>query len=254
MIYLGSKERIFTEYSNIVLNGILKDAKCYIEPFGGGMNCITRVPYINSIRRIAVDHDPFIIALWQGLQQGLTPPKEIFTEEKYKTLRNTSIRVMNKKQNWRCFEIESMFEIACARFLMSYAGKPFGGYVGGEKYKRDYYKEACKNLERHVLSANNLNTIQFICEDYYIAMDTDLKCIFYCDPPRRNTTGLHNGLGVFNYELFWDWARRLRAIGHYVYVSEYTAPSDWTCVWEKETTTGLQKTCDKDILIERLFV
>jgi hypothetical protein len=33
--------------------------------------------------------------------------------------------------------------------------------------------------------------------------------------------------------IFWDWAREKRAEGHTVFVSEYNAPNDFKCVWEK---------------------
>lgn len=53
--------------------------------------------------------------------------------------------------------------------------------------------------------------------------------VVYCDPPY---SGTHNYDGrEFDNASFWDW---VRTRDYPVYVSEYNAPADFTCVWEKE--------------------
>ena len=38
----------------------------------------------------------------------------------------------------------------------------------------------------------------------------------------------------FDHEKFYAWCREKTAEGHLVFVSEYQAPSDFVCVWEKD--------------------
>ena len=40
--------------------------------------------------------------------------------------------------------------------------------------------------------------------------------------------------------------------GNKVYVSEYTAPEDFTCIWEKEVSSSLSKSNKKST--EKLFI
>ena len=51
--------------------------------------------------------------------------------------------------------------------------------------------------------------------------------IVYCDPPYQKTNcGSYSG---FNSDEFWEWARQTPC-----YISEYTAPDDFECIWQKD--------------------
>ena len=50
----------------------------------------------------------------------------------------------------------------------------------------------------------------------------------YCDPPYAGT--LKYDGREFDHEAFWEW---VRTRDYPVYVSEYNAPDDFVCVWEK---------------------
>ena len=55
--------------------------------------------------------------------------------------------------------------------------------------------------------------------------------VVYCDPPYIGTAK-YDGR-EFDHEAFWEW---VRTRDYPVYVSEYTAPDDFTCIWEKEVS------------------
>lgn len=51
--------------------------------------------------------------------------------------------------------------------------------------------------------------------------------VIYCDIPYKGTAGYST---EFDHEAFYKWAREQEQV---VYVSEYTMPSDWVCIWRK---------------------
>lgn len=53
--------------------------------------------------------------------------------------------------------------------------------------------------------------------------------VVYCDPPYSGTKG-YDGR-EFDNDTFWDW---VRTRDYPVYVSEYNAPADFTCIWQKK--------------------
>tara|TARA_R110000751_G_C13451823_1_gene444230 strand:- start:212 stop:532 length:321 start_codon:yes stop_codon:yes gene_type:complete len=67
---------------------------------------------------------------------------------------------------------------------------------------------------------------------------TDLQIpnnsIIYCDPPYSGTEQYKN---KFDSSFFWDWCRTKTKEGHKVFISEYNAPDDFKCIWEKEHKT-----------------
>ena len=53
--------------------------------------------------------------------------------------------------------------------------------------------------------------------------------VVYCDPPYAGVEK-YDGR-EFNHEEFWEW---VRTSDYPVYVSEYNAPDDFPCIWQKE--------------------
>lgn len=115
-------------------------------------------------------------------------------------------------------------------FLMGGYAKPSGG--------RDYYDEAKRNLikQSKILLSKN---IEYIC-CHYNKFDDYKDCIFYLDPPYKNTTqyGISKN---FNHELFWDFARYISK-NNIVFISEYEAPEDFECIWEQEVKNTFNQT------------
>ena len=58
---------------------------------------------------------------------------------------------------------------------------------------------------------------------------------------------------VLEYDDFWEWCRNMNEQGHTVYISEYSAPDDFVCVWQKEITNSMA-TKNTYKPIEKLFI
>ena len=68
----------------------------------------------------------------------------------------------------------------------------------------------------------------------------------------RSTTAYKTN--SFDHDKFWQWVRNKTNDGHTVFVSEYTAPNDFECVWQKEIVSSLTKNTGSKIGIEKLFI
>lgn len=69
------------------------------------------------------------------------------------------------------------------------------------------------------------------------------------DPPYQDGIGYSQG---FNHDEFWQWVRE-QSKDNTVIVSEYSAPSDMTCIWQKEVKTHLNNR-NKLNKTEKLFI
>ena len=219
MKYMGSKNRIAKEILPIILEHADKMV-WYIEPFVGGCNTIDKITD-KSLRLLGNDSNCYLIEMLKALKNGWTPPDISHTE--YKKIQNNRDEYEKALVGW-------------VGLMCSYSGKWFGGYAGKTKTKigttRDYQKEALVNVKKQI---PNINRVNFICMDYS-RMVIPPQSIIYCDPPYKNTTKYKDG---FNHDNFWNWVRMNSKNGNYVYVSEYSAPKDFKCVWQKVIKSSL---------------
>lgn len=75
-------------------------------------------------------------------------------------------------------------------------------------------------------SLQSLQRLEVYSGDYRdVAIPPD--SVIYCDIPYKGTAGYGT---EFDHEAFYKWAREQEQV---VYVSEYTMPSDWVCIWRK---------------------
>lgn len=127
----------------------------------------------------------------------------------------------------------------------------FGGYAGIVKTKvgtiRNYYDESIRNILKQTL---HIQDVEFKCVDYTYYKDLK-NTVIYCDPPYQGTTQYDYNKS-FDYEKFWSWVRELSK-DNIVLVSEYNAPDDFNCIYEKTLTTTLDKNSRKKDT-EKLFV
>lgn len=137
--------------------------------------------------------------------------------------------------------------VALAGFCATYNAKWFGGYAGTIKTKigtyRNYYDEAVRNVLKQVES---IRAVQFTHGDFFYLRPKNT--LIYCDPPYEGTTGYS---GNFDHELYWQHIRELSK-DNIVLCSEYAAPSDFKCIWQKELTTTLDKN-SRSKSCEKLF-
>jgi len=216
MKYMGSKNRIAKEILPIILQG-RNELQVYIEPFCGGCNMIDKVTGL----RIANDSNYYLIEMFKALVNGWNPM--FFSKDQYAEVRK------NKK-------LYAPEIVGWAGFNCSYSGTWFGGYAGRVKTKtgiiRDYQQESYNNTMKQI---NSLKGVIF-CNKNYAELPLFSNSIIYCDPPYANTTTYKD---KFNNIEFWEWCRNKTREGHQVFISEYTAPEDFECVWQKKVKSSL---------------
>lgn len=232
--YQGSKRRIAKDIAPIINNLIQKNnINGYIEPFVGGANMIE---HINCKNKYGCDNNKYLISFWQQIQKGWNPLTDVqMSKELYQEIKEYP-------------ETYPDYMVALAGFCASYNAKWFGGYAGTVKTKigtfRNYYDEAVRNVLKQV---PKIKDVKFIHTDY--ATIKASGALIYCDPPYEGTTGYKDN---FNHARYWDWVREMSK-KNIVLCSEYSAPPEFTCIWEKSLTTTLDKNSRKKAT-EKLFL
>lgn len=228
MVYMGSKNRIAKELIPIITKD-LKPNQWYVEPFVGGANIIDKIehPY-----KLGADNNKYLIALLKAVQNGQELPEYINKDE--------YITVKTNKDNY------PDWYVGFVGFVSSFRARFFGGYSGYCTTKtgiqRNYIKERINNILKQ-----NLDGIKLVCSSYD-ALDIPANSIIYCDPPYNGTTKYKDS---FDSDAFWQWCRDKAKEGHTVYVSEYNAPEDFKCIWEKQINSNLGGT--SKTATEKLF-
>ena len=95
----------------------------------------------------------------------------------------------------------------------------------------------------------NIIDLKYVCCDYN-DIEIPENSIIYCDPPYQNTDKTYKEK-QFDHDKFWEWCRIKSKEGHTVFISEYNAPDDFECVWEKEMTNTHPNQKKKSV--EKLF-
>ena len=230
MKYMGSKARIAKHILPIILAD-RKEGQWYVEPFVGGANLIDKV----DGNRIGSDVNHYLIATHKKLQAGWLPPKQI-TPDEFKEMKEHPGNYPD-------------YLVGYVGFQLSYGAMWFGSYRRDNTEKRNYSLEAYNNAAKQ---APNLCGIKFQCCSYY-DLSIHEKSIIYCDPPYENTAKYKAVKGDFDHFSFWHWCRDKAEQGHTVFVSEYNAPDDFECVWQKEIVSSLAKNTGAKKGIEKLF-
>lgn len=222
MKYMGSKNRIAKDILPIILKNS-KDYNYYVEPFVGGCNIIDKVPMKN---KIGADNNEYLIEMFKGLQDN----RKVFIESIPKKLYDEARNSYNKGYSLDM----STAMIGWIGFMASYNGRFFDGGYNGNYEKRDYIAESISNIKKQI---EYLKDVKFIHSSYQM-LEIPGKSIIYCDPPYQGTKQ-YNSSKNFNHNAFWEWCREKTRQGHQVFISEYNAPEDFKCIWEKEITTSI---------------
>ena len=230
---MGGKFRLAKHILPIILHNKKPDT-CYIEPFVGGGNTISEV---KSSLRLGSDINPYAIAALKLIRDNVTSlPKSNLevSESDYKQMRSDTTVDAGLRGYYG--------------FALSYGGKFFGGLCrASSNPKRDYVAEAYRAALKQ---SPKLKGVILGCVDY-TKLCMPPNSIIYCDPPYKNTTGYS---GVFNYAAFWDKCRTWANDGHKVFISEYNAPPDFKCIWQKEMVSILRRSTGSKKTVEKLFV
>lgn len=236
--YMGGKTRIAKDISRTIYEYKSNKHKRYLEPFFGGGSL---APYTQTfgLNRYASDINEDLILMYQALQSGWIPPKEI-TESLYKELKYSQPSALR----------------GYVGFSMSFGGIWFGGYARDKQNKRNFAQESYKRI---IAGLPYIQDIHFKHKDVFTFNNIHEVDLVYADPPYANTfrsTSHHSGYSTdnFNHEAFWNVVRSWSNSGATVLISEYEAPDDFKIVWEKPYKTygiTLGQTKDK---LERLFM
>lgn len=224
---MGSKNRIAKEILPIMLKD--RGSRTWVEPFVGGGNMIDKV----DGRRIGADINSYLIDALitiRDFSSNLPKNNREFTEEDYKQLRKNDEYVYK----------------GYAGFAFSYSGKWLGGWCRDGLGKRDYVRESYLNAVKQSpkLKGVELTSIR------YSELNIPSHSLIYCDPPYQGTTEYKD---KFNHSLFWEWCRNKAKDGHIIFISEYNAPDDFECIWQKEIVSSLTKDTGSKKSIEKLF-
>ncbi len=232
MRYMGSKKRHAKHLLPIILKDRVKD-QWYVEPFVGGFNIIDKV----SGNRIANDTNHHLIELFKAIQSGWIPPESI-SEKEYK-----HAKVLGKDF--------PPYLIGFVGFGCSHSGKWFGGYArGGFNVGTGLPRNYCAESKRSILKQAAKIKDVIIKNVSYEDLSIPSNSIIYCDPPYQHTTKYAN---EFSHKKFWQWCRNMASLGHKVFISEYTAPDDFVCLWERVVNNTLDKDTGSKQGVEKLF-
>jgi len=229
MAYLGGKAKS-AEHILEVLNDPVFDSYDYIEPFCGYCHILRRV--INKKSYTIGDNNNLLITLLKHAQA---------TRGKHPVITQAEYTVLHKNPD------KNPLRAAYAAFCYSYNGKFFGGYVN--KYgTREYPKERKRYYDQ--LHENKSFKDAIIKNADYSSYKNVKGKLIYCDPPYEGTTEYHT---VFNSSKFWDVIRTLSK-NNYVFVSEYTAPPDFSCLTQKVKRNSIAGKGATRKRVEKLFV
>jgi DNA adenine methylase len=233
MRYMGGKSYYKKYLVPILLKG-RKPNQYYIEPFVGGANIFAEVPE----PKIGADAHYYLIELWKAVADGWVPPKEVSENE------------FNHIKEFPYLHPAPL--VGYVGFTCTMLSKWFGTYVRDHLDNRNgSVINASKSAYRSSLKQfPKLLGCEFIHSEYN-KLIIPPQSIIYCDPPYQNTEKYSKGV---DHDDFWQWCRDKTEEGHKVFVSEYTAPEDFICVWSKSRLKTSMNHPNKKIKIEKLFV
>lgn len=215
MTIQGSKAK-YSKYIVPILNQCIDDnhlSTC-VDVCCGGANIIKTIKCNN---RIAIDKNPYLIALWKELQNP-----------------NFEFPSFPTREDWdRCKNgIESRdWYIGLVQIFTSYLARGFGG--GYNKQERQYWGRV------HTVQKDlpYIQDIDFRNDDFQSMLNFE-GALIYADPPYEGTKQ-YDISKDFPYINFWETIRKASE-KNWVFVSEQKAPNDFISIWSLDTARQLQ--------------
>lgn len=250
MRYQGSKAKIAKHIIPIITEH-LKEGMVFVDLFGGGMNLVDKVDFpVKSVCEI----NGYVVALWNDIKEnGMKNVPEYVTLEDYEEAKSDYI---NGRRS-RFSDAQIGYIATCC----SYGGSWFNGYAHfNPKKNEDHVKEAYNGLKKQVENFKHLDTTIFTESDYrdfILEVPPRLldQMVIYADPPYASSKRYETD---FDNATFWQDMRNIcRKSKAKVYVSEYEAPVDFKCVWQKDVPDGMGTTVKgrkQNRKTEKLFV
>jgi DNA adenine methylase len=228
MQYMGSKNRIAKDILKIILANRDNDTQVFYDVFCGGGSICGNV----GGKVIAVDCNEYVIEALKLIRDNpgsLPRNNREFTEDMYKKV-----------------DPDNKGYYGYVGYALSYGGKWYGGWQRNSN-NFDYVKCA---FNSSVCQSKKIQNVSFIHQDYN-KIDFEPKSIIYCDPPYTNTTGYNKN--KFDSKKFWGWCLEKYREGHKIFVSEYTAPNTFKCIWKKQVLNQLKEN-NSEKVFEKLWI
>ena len=237
MRYLGSKSRIIKQITQIITEHLNGENE-FVDAFMGGANVISHIDYN---KKAGIEYSVYPWAIWNEISMfGIDWIPQAFDEEDYYDVKKS---YKDKDGRYK----QSM--IGYVGNCLSYGSKWWGGFAKfNPKKNEDHVKEAYNGIKKQYENFKYIETTRFVHASYD-EYDYKPNSVIYCDPPYQSTIGYESS---FNHDKFWNWVREMSMKGHHVYVSEYSAPSDFKCIWRKAVKEQVGKNINQKV--EKLFV
>lgn len=198
----------------------------YFEPFMGFCGVLKHFASEYDRKCYATDLNPDIVAMWRAIQNGWKPDGRC------------------SRQKWnRLKESKPTPERTLYGHCCSFGGQFFNYYLSN----RDYAKSASKSVQK---IASCLDNVSIHNAASYSKFNPKNRLV-YCDPPYANNKQQNGYFQRFDHDKFWKTMRRWSK-NNLVFVSEYEAPDDFICIWEKKRNVKCTKTDTHRT--EKLFV
>lgn len=186
----------------------------FVDCCCGGANIIKQIKCQN---RIAIDINPYLIALLQEMQKDdFIFPKSINREDWDRC------KSGNESRQW----FIGLVSIFCSYFTRGFSS----GYCNDvHPDGRYYYEERCRTAQKDIPL---IKDITFINNSFEKILEYE-NCVIYCDPPYESTAK-YDFSKNFDYKKFWETVRQT-SLNNYVFISEQSAPEDFIPIWTKES-------------------
>lgn len=234
MKFMGSKSRLQRELVEVTKP--YRGDRPWVEPFVGGGNMIEAVDGI----RIGADVNPYAVEALKLIRDNPESIPDLVTEDDYQ-------RAKDAAKNG---EVSGL--IGYIGFALSFGGKFFGGYrrdkAGTKGDMTNMQNQSRRSKNSALAQSPKLKGVDLQCTSYDKLVLPENSFI-YCDPPYEGTTKYRD---KFDHKAFWQWCREKANEGHVVFVSEYNAPPDFECVWQRQLSTTLSTSAGKKDT-EKLF-
>lgn len=232
-IYAGGKAKIGKEIANVIQDieqSVNWSGGKYFEPFCGLLG--VGIHFAEDGRKvIACDKNKDVVLMWKALKRGWTPPTSC-SKTRYEQLKQSNKHSAEK----------GFVGIACA-----YSGIFFAGYRV-RNGSRNFFKTFRTGLMK---MTKHLKPVTFLDSCDYTEFEPKGMTI-YCDPPYKGNNFGTEHFNDFNHNLFWNTMRKWSK-NNLVFVSEYTAPKDFVCVWRKKIKSSFN-TNERIQRTEKLFM
>lgn len=232
-IYQGGKAKIGKEIANQIemFEDKVNYKGQYFEPFCGLLG--VGIHFSKQKRSVlANDLNKDLILMLESVKEGLNIPKDPCPKEIYEQYKKSNIHSAER----------GFYGFSCA-----YSGIFFAGYrvSSGKRNFFNTFRDGLLNMRPALQNVNftNKSYLDFVPNGMTI----------YCDPPYLDNSFGTKHFDNFDFEKFWktmrEWSKN-----NLVFISEYHAPDDFICIWEKSVKSGFNGDKKRKKRVEKLFI